>query len=54
LPDYAELGDAQRQQMDDYFVNQIQPVLTPLAFHAESPLPFNFEFESQFSRGDWQ
>ena len=39
LLDYAELGDAQRQQMDDYFVNQIQPVLTPLAFDASHPFP---------------
>lgn len=39
LLDYAELGDRQRQQMDDYFVNQIQPVLTPLAFDASHPFP---------------
>lgn len=39
LLDYAELGNLQRQQMDDYFVNQIQPVLTPLAFDASHPFP---------------
>lgn len=39
LLDYVELGDEQRQQMDDYFVNQIQPVLTPLAFDASHPFP---------------
>jgi polyphosphate kinase len=39
LLDYHELGETQRQQMDEYFVNQIQPVLTPLAFDASHPFP---------------
>ncbi|MFN5934172.1 MAG: RNA degradosome polyphosphate kinase, partial [Roseiflexaceae bacterium] len=30
--DYTELDDTQRHQVDEYFINQIQPVLTPLAF----------------------
>lgn len=39
LLDYTELDDTQRQFVDDYFINQIQPVLTPLAFDASHPFP---------------
>ena len=37
--DYTELDDTQRHQVDEYFINQIQPVLTPLAFDASHPFP---------------
>ena len=37
--DYAELNADQQHLMDDYFINQIQPVLTPLAFDASHPFP---------------
>ncbi len=37
--DYPELDDTQRHYVDDYFINQIQPVLTPLAFDASHPFP---------------
>ncbi len=37
--DYHELTDRQRVDVDEYYVNQIQPVLTPLAFDASHPFP---------------
>lgn len=37
--DYTELDDTQRHYVDEYFINQIQPVLTPLAFDASHPFP---------------
>lgn len=37
--DYAELSDSQRDSVDAYYTNQIQPVLTPLAFDASHPFP---------------
>lgn len=39
LLDYTELDATQRAYVDDYFINQIQPVLTPLAFDASHPFP---------------
>lgn len=36
---YAELSERQRAEVDDYYMNQIQPVLTPLAFDASHPFP---------------
>jgi polyphosphate kinase len=37
--DYHELSDSQRASVDAYYTNQIQPVLTPLAFDASHPFP---------------
>ena len=37
--DYRELSDSQRDSVDAYYTNQIQPVLTPLAFDASHPFP---------------
>ena len=37
--DYRELSDSQRASVDAYYTNQIQPVLTPLAFDASHPFP---------------
>lgn len=39
LFDYAELSPAQRAIADRYYLEQIQPVLTPLAFDASHPFP---------------
>ncbi len=39
LLDYQELNVTQQAIIDNYFVNQIQPVLTPLAFDASHPFP---------------
>jgi polyphosphate kinase len=39
LLDYQELNATQQAIIDNYFVNQIQPVLTPLAFDASHPFP---------------
>lgn len=39
LLDYQELTATQQAIIDNYFVNQIQPVLTPLAFDASHPFP---------------
>ncbi len=39
LLDYQELNTTQQAIIDNYFVNQIQPVLTPLAFDASHPFP---------------
>ncbi|MFZ9858495.1 MAG: polyphosphate kinase 1 [Roseiflexaceae bacterium] len=39
LLDYQELNTVQQAIIDNYFVNQIQPVLTPLAFDASHPFP---------------
>ena len=37
--DYHELSGSQRASVDTYYTNQIQPVLTPLAFDASHPFP---------------
>jgi polyphosphate kinase len=37
--DYHELSDSQRASVDAYYTNQLQPVLTPLAFDASHPFP---------------
>lgn len=37
---YADLDDQQRQEMYDYFQNQIYPILTPLAVDPGRPFPF--------------
>lgn len=37
---YAELADTQRAALDDYFSEQIYPVLTPLAVDPGHPFPF--------------
>jgi len=39
LLDYAELDATQQSIVDAYFISQIQPVLTPLAFDASHPFP---------------
>lgn len=39
LLDYQELNANQQAIIDNYFVTQIQPVLTPLAFDASHPFP---------------
>jgi polyphosphate kinase len=40
LLDYANLNDAQRQWVDEYFRTAIFPVLTPLAVDPSHPFPF--------------
>jgi len=37
---YADLDDRQKKAMHDFFVSQIFPVLTPLAFDSAHPFPF--------------
>jgi polyphosphate kinase len=37
---YAELSEAQKAAMHQFFVNEIFPVLTPLAFDSSHPFPF--------------
>jgi polyphosphate kinase len=40
ISDLADLNDAQRQFLRSYFVEYVQPILTPLAVDAEHPFPF--------------
>src|SRR5690606_37700197 len=40
ISDYKELDDAQRQAIDEYFLDNIYPVLTPLAVDPGHPFPF--------------
>jgi polyphosphate kinase len=37
---YADLSDAQKAAMHTFFVNEVFPVLTPLAFDSSHPFPF--------------
>lgn len=37
---YADLDSQQKQALDTFFVNEIFPVLTPLAFDSAHPFPF--------------
>ena len=37
---YADLSDAQKASMHTFFVNEVFPVLTPLAFDSSHPFPF--------------
>ena len=37
---YADLSDAQKTAMHAFFVNEVFPVLTPLAFDSSHPFPF--------------
>jgi polyphosphate kinase len=38
--EYAELNDAQKVQMQRYFLESVEPILTPLAVDASHPFPF--------------
>jgi polyphosphate kinase len=40
LGELGDLTDAQRQFLRGYFVDNVQPILTPLAVDAEHPFPF--------------
>ena len=40
LHDHAALPEQQKQTLRQYFVDNVQPVLTPLAVDAEHPFPF--------------
>jgi polyphosphate kinase len=40
LSDLADLTEPQRQFLRSYFVDNVQPILTPLAVDAEHPFPF--------------
>ncbi len=37
---YADLSDAQKESMHAFFLNEVFPVLTPLAFDSSHPFPF--------------
>src|SRR5208337_415188 len=37
---YADLSDVQKASMHAFFVNEVFPVLTPLAFDSSHPFPF--------------
>ena len=37
---YTDLSDAQKTAMHTFFVNEVFPVLTPLAFDSSHPFPF--------------
>ena len=37
---YADLSDTQKAAMHTFFVNEVFPVLTPLAFDSSHPFPF--------------
>jgi polyphosphate kinase len=39
IVDYSTLNDAQREQMEGYFLHTVFPVLTPLAFDPGRPFP---------------
>ncbi len=38
--EYAELDDPQQKQMQRYFLESVEPILTPLAVDASHPFPF--------------
>jgi polyphosphate kinase len=40
ISDYGSLNKTQRQELDDYFMDHIYPILTPLAVDPGHPFPF--------------